>query len=386
MNIGKKLKLLLQNKKKYFNYLKNLTLKYPKKNDLLVYDIVGSEEVKRIIFPDREFTVLAVRGEWFSVHPILIIKFLYYVVIKKNRLRMSYDLAFISLVKPKLLITLIDNNHNFHKLAKYYKSEFVCIQNGFRSHNCAREFDEIPTLFCFGQRDIDLYKDHGVKLNAIFPVGSIRSSYFLKDIAPTLKNKPTYDICFISEYLFGMEKEDYEVTEEGVRLLYEWTFILSGYIKRYLEEKNLRMVIAGRQRLAESAGEKEFYKKYFGNHVEVFPSDKEYLNSYRLSYKSSLVISYCSTLGFEALSWGKKVLFFPHPDEKNLSVDYSKSRFFKTQIGTFEEFESKMNTLVFNLSEAQFEEEVAEDKEYFMSNHLDTYNIIKSYVDKILDN
>jgi surface carbohydrate biosynthesis protein len=383
--VSEKLNFFLVQARKYFNYLKNIRFIYPQENSLLIYDVVGSEEMKRILFPDMEVTVLSVRGEWFSIHPLLISKILYYYFIKRLGLRLSYDLAFISSAKPKLLMTLIDNNHTFHKLAQLYDAPFICIQNGFRSHRCAESFEKMPILFCFGQRDIDLYKEHNVQMNHVFPVGSFRSSYFLSHIAPSLDDEPVHDICLISEYLPGMENNEYRFSEQGVRLLYEWLFVSCDYLKRYLAEKKLRVVIAGRQGAEENIGEVEFFRQCFGESIKVYPSNMHYLNSYRLAYKSSLVLSYFSSLGLEALTWGKKVLFYPHPSETNLIVDNSISKFFKTETDGYEEFENKMNYLL-GATEENYQQETRQDMVYLMSEHLDTHKVIKNYINTILRN
>lgn len=368
---------------RYLKYLKHLRLYYPEKNKLLVYDLDCSEVMKVILFPEREFTVLPVRGEWLSIHPELILRAMYYYLIKKLGARLSYDLAFINCAKPELVVTFIDNNQTFHKLAQYYKAPFICVQNGMRSHNCAKTFDNIPTLFCFGQRDIDLYLEHKVHLNDVFPVGSLRSSYFLSQVAPGLTNEPSYDICLISEYISGMENSDYQAEGEPLQILSGWLYFLSEYLKKYLAGKKLRVVIAGRQPKDNSAGEIEYYKKYFGDSIEVFPSNHTYLNSYRLAYKSSIVLSYFSTLGGEALSWGKKVLFYPHPRDKNAMIDNPSSWFFKTETESYEEFEKKMDSLL-SMSEEQYKSETQTDRAYLMSNCTDTHQVIKKYIDKIL--
>lgn len=368
---------------KKLGYLNTLIFSYPGQNEVLIYDAHGSDELKRIVIPGKEPALLSVRGEWFSVHPIIIAKFFYNAFIRKLPLRVSYDLAYITAVKPILVITLIDNNYNFHKLSTLYKASFFCIQNGFRSHNCALSFNEIPTLFSFGQRDIDLYKDHNVQLNDSYPVGSIRSSYFLEEIAPKLEDTPTYDICFISEYLAGMENDNFSVTEEGIKFLHEWLYVYCEYLQKYLKGKNIRLVIAGRQRIGDTAGEVAFYRKYFDESVTILPSNKEYLNSYRVSYRSSLVLSYCSSLGFEAMTWGKKALFFPHPEEKNLALDNPKSIFLKTEKGTYEEFESKMNQLL-SMSTEAYLADTKEDMNYIIGNARPAHFVIREKIQEVL--
>lgn len=363
--------------------LPKIVWRLPVKSELVIYDQVGSNELNEILQLENQYTVLPVRRELIYLNPKLVFKAIYFLALYRFGLRLSYDLAFVSIVKPKLLITLIDNNYNFHRLSKYYKASFMCIQNGFRSHNCASSFKEFPTLFCFGQRDIDLYKQNNVVLNRTFPIGSIRSSYFFNKIVPLMEKRDLFDICYISEYLPGMERNNYHVPFESLQLLYEWTFTTLKYLNDYSKAFQLKVVVAGRQKANDNQGEIEFYKKHLGENVEVIPSDKSYLNSYRLCFSSRVVLCYCSTLGFEALSWGKKVLFFPHPKEKNLIVDHAESLFFKTQQGTYQEFKSKLDIL-FAVPIEEYCQMTSADKEYFISSHLDTFKIIKTEIDYVL--
>lgn len=368
---------------KKLKYLKVLRFNYPSQNKILIYDLEGNEELIRILLPGFCPALFSVRGEWFCAHPVIVVKFFVNYFIKKIPARVSYDLAYVSIVKPILVITLIDNNLNFHQLSTLYYSTFFCIQNGFRSHNCARSFKNLPTLFCFGQRDIDLYHAHNVMLGKTFPVGSIRSSYFLEKIVPIMEEQETYDLCFISEYLPGMEFEDYTVTEEAVRLLSEWLFVMCEYLKVFLSKNNIRLVVAGRQRVGSNSGELAFYRKYFDESVTITASNEHYLNSYRIAFQSSIVLSYCSSLGFEAMTWGKKALFFPHPKEKNLSLDNPQSVFLKTIKGDYQEFETNLENLVSMESEA-FRKETQQDVDYVIDSKRAAHLVIKEQIDAII--
>lgn len=369
---------------KKLKYLQALSFKYPSRNRILIYDLEGNDELVRILIPNHSPASLSVRGEWFCVHPVVATKFFINKFIKKIPTRVAYDLAYISTVKPELVITLIDNNLNFHHLSTLYSSTFFCIQNGFRSHNCARSFKILPALFCFGQRDIDLYTGHNVVLGKTFPVGSIRSSYFLEKIAPSISKEPIYDLCFISEYLPGMENENYAVAQEEVRLLSDWLFIMCEYLKQYLAENKIRLVIAGRSRVGENSGEVAFYRKYFGESVKITPSNELYLNSYRVAYSSSIVLSYCSSLGFEAMTWGKKAMFFHHPKEKNLSLDNPHSIFLKTIKGDYQEFRTNLEKLV-NMGDETFRNETQVEVNSVIDNRSLAHLIIKEQINVVLN-
>ena len=79
------------------------------------------------------------------------------------------------------------------------------------------------------------------------------------------------------------------------------------------------------------------------------------------------MLSYCSTLGFEALTWGKKVFFFYMPEERNYRLDNPRSEFFQIRNGDFEEFCRKMKFLL-EMPLKAYQAEVAEDAKYVIAN------------------
>ena len=99
----------------------------PNKSDVLVYDF-DSKEITQKIFNLKKISFLSTRKEKLNIFVIiktlLQFKFRYF----------DYILNFIKCVKPKLVITSIDNNRNFYMIKKFLpKTITIFLQNGHRT-------------------------------------------------------------------------------------------------------------------------------------------------------------------------------------------------------------------------------------------------------------
>ena len=64
-----------------------------------------------------------------------------------NQFVRNYFKNYIEIVKPKIVITFIDNNFRFFLLKKDYpKAKYICIQNGSRDENFFKELKKYYDL------------------------------------------------------------------------------------------------------------------------------------------------------------------------------------------------------------------------------------------------
>ncbi len=351
---------------KLLSHPEKLRWKMPTQAEILVYDQVGSRDLEKILLRGLTFEIFSTRGEFFYLHPLILIATIYHFLGKKISLRQAYDVACLRAAHPRVLLTYIDNGPNFGTVAKFVDAKIFVIQNGFRTSSCVSRIRELPSLFCFGQRDKDLYASRNISVQNFEAIGSIKASYFIEEVAPQLKSGGKYDICLISSFQPGMECEDFVEPDESRKGLVEGTYRACEYLSRLAKEKNLRIAIAGWQPPGEKDREIAFFKKYFGENMVLKSAHSEHLSSYRLAYESQLVLSYCSTLGFEAMSWGQKVFFFHMPREKNYRLEKPHSALFQIQEASYEEFSSKIEGLL-QMSLSDYRHEIKEDANYVMA-------------------
>ena len=106
----------------------------------------------------------------------------------------AYLASLLEITSPKVVLTNIDNSFKFSDLARILdkKMNFVAIQNAsrfeikenkfrYKKNKTKSDFNKnyyIPNFLCFGQFEIDHYKQHKIKVKNFFKVGSLRLANF----------------------------------------------------------------------------------------------------------------------------------------------------------------------------------------------------------------
>ena len=155
-------------------YKSKFYLKAPKFNKLVVLDDMGIEHIENVL-KNRSYFTLASRSanlrEVYLTPKILFLIFHYF----KGNLFLAYLSALIDIIRPKIVITYIDNAPKFHTLAKLFedKIKFLAIQNSTRDlqikineYTKRKKINSIdynknyfvPHLYCYGQYEIDFFK------------------------------------------------------------------------------------------------------------------------------------------------------------------------------------------------------------------------------------
>jgi surface carbohydrate biosynthesis protein len=101
----------------------------PPNRDVIVYDSI-LEDMFSIYINSDKIENLYVRGEILNFFVLLKL-----LVKGKNIFKLeNYVIQYIDIVRPKVVITFIDNNVSFYKLKKHFQNiKFIFIQNGLRS-------------------------------------------------------------------------------------------------------------------------------------------------------------------------------------------------------------------------------------------------------------
>lgn len=268
------------------------------------------------------------------VNPIIIIKtfwYFFWVSIKHvsqkklniNRLiTLIYDEHLriaISYYDPRVVVSLIHDSSILHRLAESYReAKFFVIQNGWntvydlkydpRFSIDNRNKFKLPYFFCFGQNDRDNYINNGHTAQTFDPVGSLAAAVYRANAPHDLKHK--YDVCFISQYQFSHQNSFDEGTFPSDDLkfpLISASDMLVRWLVDLAKSTDLKIAIACRTSYAE---EIEYFEKKFQDmdSVTVLPRTPDRFSSYRTIDMSELTLTIESTIGFEALGWGAKVM------------------------------------------------------------------------------
>jgi surface carbohydrate biosynthesis protein len=241
----------------------------------------------------------------------------------------QYILACVDQVKAKIVLTNIDNSSMFQYLSRLdAERTYYAIQNGTRTLFCARDslphpphpFSQISmtNLFCFGQRDVELFSRFGHKIDNCFPVGSLIGGYF-KSVVAAPSVKPQFDLCLISqwhEHLFG------EIVESGIeadmsRRVSAGIRDLNRYLLKLLDETVLSLVICPRN---DDEAELAFYDQLFSGRATIVKPDRANFSTYRAIEQSRLAVALNSTTLAEAFAWGQKVLWCNIPRDEHYEM------------------------------------------------------------------
>lgn len=309
----------------FFN--RKLKFNSPPQSDIVIFERIGSQRIKGLILLDLPSYVFDSKLEEIFIS----VKILFYFVVYlkyfsiqaiKNFRRLPraiagqlwriYLLSCIKSIRPKVVVTWIDNNDIFHWLCEHYEdSEFVAIQNGSRTKvemNGLKKPYKIGHFFCFGEYERAIYSEFGHKVDHYYPIGSVLGGYY-KYGAKNI-DKLKYDICVVSCWRGNIGNgPDVQRTMESMRKM---DFFLSKYIREY--DLNVSIIMRSEpnspdRNIPVYGDEKKYFRNMYPDHVELIDPDFKARNVYEIMDQSSIIVSAGSTAVREAFGWGKKVLF-----------------------------------------------------------------------------
>ena len=122
--------------KKFLYLLSNAKLKFtnPPEEKLIIFDDTSIEDLKHILFK-RNFFILNVRINRVKTIYVSFKIIFFFLKYFNSNLFSSYLIALIKVIKPKVVMTIIDNSYKFHEIAKLLDREkinFIGLQNAAR--------------------------------------------------------------------------------------------------------------------------------------------------------------------------------------------------------------------------------------------------------------
>lgn len=359
---------------KLLNYIirKKIKIKFNKlqHNDILVFDGVSKPDLELLL---EEFNYVVIENRFERIKEVnlspetifRLIENFFNLILKRKRLSLSnlYFYTFIKLIKPKVVITSIDNSSQFHQLAKLLHDEivFFAIQNANRLDYLNNEYNMrnslskidynskvfIPNFICFGDVEENIANKLNLNIKKFFKYGSIRSAnffYYTKKEKLNL-SKNLYDLCLISEVVHGYnEKFQKKHIEEGLGIIASFTI-------KFAIEKNLKFIFASKypEGTKWHNRETEFYKKHlnkeeFNYLIRNSNKKKDKYSSYFAIFQSKVAVGCQSTLLRDKIGVREKIL------SSNLT-DYENYNFPINGICTinncnYAEFSSRLNNIL----------------------------------------
>lgn len=247
-----------------------------------------------------------------------------------RRLYMQYVIACLDEIGAKIVLTFIDNSRFFHELTRGDPTRtYMAVQNGTRTLHCVR--DSLPppphpratisttNLFCFGQRDVDLYRRHGHQVDRHLPVGSLVGGYYQREVSRAAVERE-YDLCLVSQWhthlfetVIGEDYGSKYARQVGVAITG-----MNNLLQRLRTETGLSMIVCPRNDRSDE--EASFYRSAFGNDVTIARSDRHDFSTFRVADESHLVVAMNSTVLAERFSSGQKVLWCNVPADERFKM------------------------------------------------------------------
>tara|TARA_B100000963_G_scaffold361726_1_gene399014 strand:+ start:56 stop:1384 length:1329 start_codon:yes stop_codon:yes gene_type:complete len=343
-----------------------IILSNPKKFEYLIFDKSSLGTVDKIL-PKNKFFVLDTRIEHFE--KIYISKdILFYILTNffKNSLKVNYICSLVKFMKPKKIITIIDNSVDFYFIYNQFKDagiSFYAIQNAYRHNIYLKKIFSLTNYYgnyyCFGNYEFNCIKNNNTskKISNVKPIGSLRievaKEYLLKN--KKKKFKKIYDICFISE-------ADYQVSTSGApnSLYYvdahKSQIKLLQYILTFCKKNKKRLLFLGRnsssfQNRENTKKEEILYYKYRNknNDFNIQFFDKTKFENIKHLLQSEVVVGITSTLVRESFGLKKKVLACDWLKRKSsyLGQNYFPSDgIIKLKSQKYADFEKRMNEIL----------------------------------------
>ncbi|MGE5423093.1 MAG: hypothetical protein ACM3QW_07500, partial [Ignavibacteriales bacterium] len=263
---------------------------------MVILDRMGSDVLKKMVLGDIDLIILPVRMETIYVAPLIIFNLVKNLITirktdnekPKSFIFRRYLLACMQFIRPKVVVTFIDNNLNYQALSRLNKSvTYYYVMNGTRS---AWELDtenkfSMTNLLCWGRHDIDYYESFGHQVDCYHPVGPLISGYYKTNIerkTPPIK----YDICIVSQYRSEiMAGLAFPTFKDAVVLL-------DQYLNKFLEGKDLSVCVATCSiNKADLSREIAYYEETYEGHVDIIEQNREEYSTYRAMDESELIIT-----------------------------------------------------------------------------------------------
>ena len=305
----------------------------PKKNKILIYDS-HSLDFAKILFKKKPLSILNRRFE--SINLFVLFFTLYKNILSFNlnlrNIVNQYKINYIKFVSPAIIYTSIYNDLGFFKLKSFYpNAKYIADQNGLRDPDFFRQLKKnkresilkIDHFFVFNKHDSNFLMKY-IKANYHVLGKTDNNSYFKKVKLP---NNNIKKILFISGKIEN--RSNYRLYEKKV-----FKNLIS-----ICEKKNIKLFFREKLIPLNSSincmpiiKRKLFYQKFFGSkNWNFLPHEMGVTQSVKKKYeqltKFNFVVQLDSTLGYELLSKGVKVVcvtdIFPIT---NLDVYFNKQK------------------------------------------------------------
>ncbi len=278
--------------------------------DVLVYDSIGLDVLETLL-SGYSFELLSIRGERLFVVPAL--RALRRWVLLGEGFRSRYEDSVVEMARPKVILSMADNNPNFHRLChRNQQVPSIAVQNGVRGRlgdlfgSAPPGEKQVISHFCV--LGTGVVSEFGRFVVADFHfTGSLKANSFDWGL-----ENPAGPVVFVSQFRPGGPDDVFVRGINGEEITYREFYSCERrvlpVIADWCEKRGRQLVVACASAMADEA---TFFRNILpGRHLELGVKSS-WRSSYDLVNRSGIAVSIDSTLGLEALAYGKRVALFP---------------------------------------------------------------------------
>ena len=260
---------------------------------------------------------------------VLIYSFFKYLNNRKYTLIQHYIISYIRFIDPKNIITFTDNNLFFLSLKNHFnKKKLIIFQYAWntrltfedmyfrtRKDKPFKKFN-IDYTCIWGKNSKSFYSQF---INTKYLItGSIKNNFFYN------KNKLKKDsLIFISQFRMHF---DYDKKTKSFKKNSFKDNVIKNILK-YCLKHNLKLKILGCAK-ENYIYETNYFNNLLGEKNFIFLKRSEGFSSYKYSSNYKYFITFCSSLAYELLIRGKRVVFLPWAEQfkiKNKKIKFDES-------------------------------------------------------------
>lgn len=386
--------------------IESIRFSCPTSSNIMIYDITGSEVIRLILLQGRSYAVLATRFEVVYICWSIVSKMIKHFLFERKNIEktfgarintipfiyLCYLISCVEVIKPKIVMTMIDNNVYFGCLSQVFNDiEFIAIQNAMRESSCFKTNSKLKLrlqhYYCYGQYEVDLYQKYGHTAETFHIIGSLKGGFFYD-------NKEFYNQACLGDFRICLVSQWREDIAEGRSFpsLKDSFDSINLNLARLIKETGWSLIIAPASR---NPKEVSYFKGYYGDTADIavrHDDDYSYISSYNTAWHSDLVLLGISSLGMEMLGLGKKVLYCnftgdSYNDLYSGGVDlYDIDNLLYFKGNSYEEFRDKVNQ-VLDFDAELYQKRISNMVKYYMAFDYGMlgYKVIRQHVERILD-
>lgn len=264
--------------------------KIPSPKKILIYDREGSEELFKFL-NKIDCYIYDVRGE--SINFLIL-----FITIFKNgfkNLRENYKKNFINIISPQFIFTMVDNNLSFFYLKYITKAKIISIQNTYDRkslvfQNNKNKKKPLADYMCVSGDQV------GYEYSKYINCPKIIIGNFDNNEYPKVLDIERNSLTFISQF---KSHRNFPNNEKMILKI----------LKKFCKIRSLKLYISTRIK-PDDKESLDKYKNIIGaGDWEIVPRKHKNSSLERIC-KSEFIVFVSSSLGYAALSRGKKVLSF----------------------------------------------------------------------------